>query len=163
VLTALTRKFALAADVDLGAVAAECAPTFTGADLYALAADAWTAALYRAAAVVCAGLAGRLLVVWCHTGQCACASHHADWDRASWQGRALGTRARRWQCCAAVGSVPVQAFMWDGMRASVCVVCSLCSWRAAAVGGVPWARGQAASGAVPECLSKRSMAESLGI
>ena len=51
-LTALTRKFALAADVDLGAVAAECAPTFTGADLYALAADAWTAALYRAAAVV---------------------------------------------------------------------------------------------------------------
>ncbi|KAK9832032.1 hypothetical protein WJX81_000155 [Elliptochloris bilobata] len=53
VLHALTRKFALAADVDLGAVAAECAPTFTGADLYALAADAWTAALYRSAAEVC--------------------------------------------------------------------------------------------------------------
>ena len=52
VLQALTRKFALAADVDLDAVAAECAPTFTGADLYALAADAWTAALYRVAAVV---------------------------------------------------------------------------------------------------------------
>lgn len=52
VLRALTRKFALAADVDLDAVAAECAPTFTGADLYALAADAWTAALYRVAAEV---------------------------------------------------------------------------------------------------------------
>ena len=52
VLRALTRKFALAADVDLDAVAAECAPTFTGADLYALAADAWTAALYRVTAEV---------------------------------------------------------------------------------------------------------------
>ena len=51
-LQALTRKFALAKDVDLDAVAAECAPTFTGADLYALAADAWTAALYRGAAEV---------------------------------------------------------------------------------------------------------------
>lgn len=51
-LRALTRKFALAADVDLGAVAAECAPTFTGADLYALAADAWTSALYRTAGMV---------------------------------------------------------------------------------------------------------------
>ena len=78
VLTALTRKFALAADVDLGAVAAECAPTFTGADLYALAADAWTAALYRAAAVVRPGLAGGLSAMQCCAGRCACASRHAD-------------------------------------------------------------------------------------
>lgn len=47
VLRALTRKFQLADDVDLAAVARECAVTFTGADLYALAADAWTCALKR--------------------------------------------------------------------------------------------------------------------
>ncbi|KAK9789367.1 hypothetical protein WJX73_003724 [Symbiochloris irregularis] len=50
VLQALTRKFALAPDVDLAAVARECAVTFTGADLYALAADAWMLALKRTAA-----------------------------------------------------------------------------------------------------------------
>ena len=47
VLTALTRKFKLAPTVDLDAVARECAPTYTGADLYALCADAWMAGLKR--------------------------------------------------------------------------------------------------------------------
>jgi len=41
VLKALTRKFALSPDVDLDAVAALCPDTYTGADLYALCADAW--------------------------------------------------------------------------------------------------------------------------
>ncbi|CAK0786225.1 hypothetical protein CVIRNUC_009438 [Coccomyxa viridis] len=47
VLHALTRKFKLAPSVDLDAVARECAPTYTGADLYALCADAWMAGLKR--------------------------------------------------------------------------------------------------------------------
>lgn len=47
VLAALTRKFRLAPDVDLRAVARECVVTFTGADLYALAADAWLTGLKR--------------------------------------------------------------------------------------------------------------------
>lgn len=47
VLQALTRKFSLSQHVGLGAVARECGPTFTGADLYALCADAWMAALKR--------------------------------------------------------------------------------------------------------------------
>ena len=47
VLRALTRKFKLAPSVDLDAVARECAPTYTGADLYALCADAWMAGLKR--------------------------------------------------------------------------------------------------------------------
>ena len=47
VLQALTRKFLLEPDVDLAAVARECMATFTGADLYALAADAWMNALKR--------------------------------------------------------------------------------------------------------------------
>ena len=38
--------------MDLDAVARECAPTFTGADLYALCADAWMAALKRTMALV---------------------------------------------------------------------------------------------------------------
>ena len=47
VLQALTRKFRLSKHVDLKSVARECAPTYTGADLYALCADAWMAALKR--------------------------------------------------------------------------------------------------------------------
>ncbi|KAK9918621.1 hypothetical protein WJX75_005422 [Coccomyxa subellipsoidea] len=50
VLHALTRKFRLSKDVDLQSVAQECAPTYTGADLYALCADAWMAALKRSVA-----------------------------------------------------------------------------------------------------------------
>ena len=41
VLRALTRKFELAPDVELGAIAARCPKHLTGADLYALCADAW--------------------------------------------------------------------------------------------------------------------------
>ena len=52
VLHALTRKFKLASSVDLDAVARECAPTYTGADLYALCADAWMAGLKRLVAEV---------------------------------------------------------------------------------------------------------------
>jgi len=48
VLQALTRKFRLAADVELMAVAAACPPRFTGADMYALCSDAWTRAMRRA-------------------------------------------------------------------------------------------------------------------
>lgn len=48
VLTALTRRFSLAHDTDMTAVAAACHPRFTGADIYGLAADAWMAALRRA-------------------------------------------------------------------------------------------------------------------
>ncbi|MEW5309480.1 MAG: hypothetical protein WDW38_001368 [Sanguina aurantia] len=45
VLQALTRKFDLARDVDLTAVSEACPVTLTGADLYALCADAWMGAL----------------------------------------------------------------------------------------------------------------------
>ena len=51
-LRALTRKFKLAPSVDLDAVARECVPTYTGADLYALCADAWMAGLKRLVAEV---------------------------------------------------------------------------------------------------------------
>lgn len=47
VLHALTRKFRLLGDVDLGAVAAACPARFTGADMYALSADAWMVAFRR--------------------------------------------------------------------------------------------------------------------
>jgi SpoVK/Ycf46/Vps4 family AAA+-type ATPase len=43
----LTRKFKLAADVDLAAISRACPKTLSGADLYALAADAWMVALKR--------------------------------------------------------------------------------------------------------------------
>ncbi len=46
-LQALTRKFHLEPDVELAQVAAACPPTLTGADLYALCADAWMVALKR--------------------------------------------------------------------------------------------------------------------
>lgn len=44
---ALARKFVLSADVDLGEVARHCPTTLSGADLYALCADAWMEALKR--------------------------------------------------------------------------------------------------------------------
>jgi peroxin-6 len=47
VLTALTRKMTLAPDVDLAAIASRCPDTYTGADLYAVCADAWTRAAQR--------------------------------------------------------------------------------------------------------------------
>ncbi|GIM02538.1 hypothetical protein Vretimale_7353, partial [Volvox reticuliferus] len=47
VLKALTRKFQLADDVDLQSLASACPATLTGADLYALCADAWMTALQR--------------------------------------------------------------------------------------------------------------------
>lgn len=47
VLKALTRKFRLGVGVDLAAVALAAPGLATGADLYALAADAWTVALRR--------------------------------------------------------------------------------------------------------------------
>jgi hypothetical protein len=58
VLLALTRKFNLRADVDLAAVAAACVPRLTGADLYALASDAWMSALKRRIAGGRGGRAG---------------------------------------------------------------------------------------------------------
>ena len=50
VLAALTRKMTLAPGVDLAALAAALPPRLTGADLYGVAADAWTTALKRRAA-----------------------------------------------------------------------------------------------------------------
>ena len=50
VLHALTRKFRLRGDVDLGAIAAACPARFTGADMYALSADAWMVAFRRGVA-----------------------------------------------------------------------------------------------------------------
>lgn len=47
VLTALTRKFRKSSDVQLLPVAAACPSTASGADMYGLAADAWTIALRR--------------------------------------------------------------------------------------------------------------------
>lgn len=47
VLKALTRKFKLHEDVSLYDVAAKCLPNFTGADMYALCADAWFTAAKR--------------------------------------------------------------------------------------------------------------------
>ncbi|OAY74954.1 Peroxisome biogenesis protein 6 [Ananas comosus] len=47
VLKALTRKFQLHEDVSLLSVAKKCPPNFTGADMYALCADAWFHAAKR--------------------------------------------------------------------------------------------------------------------
>lgn len=47
ILRAITRKFQLAADVDLADVAKSCLANFTGADLYALCSDAMLGALRR--------------------------------------------------------------------------------------------------------------------
>ena len=43
----MTRKFSLGVDVDLALTSRKCAPQLTGADLYALCADAWMEALKR--------------------------------------------------------------------------------------------------------------------
>ena len=51
VLRALTRKFTLAADVDLADLARRCPLQLTGADMYALCADAWMNGLKRLVAV----------------------------------------------------------------------------------------------------------------
>ena len=47
VLEALTRRFQLAPDVSLPEVARRCPGRYTGADLYALCADAWMRAVKR--------------------------------------------------------------------------------------------------------------------
>ncbi|CAL5193309.1 unnamed protein product [Lathyrus oleraceus] len=47
VLKALTRKFKLHEDVSLYSIAKKCPPNFTGADMYALCADAWFRAAKR--------------------------------------------------------------------------------------------------------------------
>jgi peroxin-6 len=47
VLEALTRRFHLAPGVDLPGLARRCPPRYTGADLYALCADAWMRAVKR--------------------------------------------------------------------------------------------------------------------
>uniref|UniRef100_A0A061QL16 Peroxisomal ATPase PEX6 n=1 Tax=Tetraselmis sp. GSL018 TaxID=582737 RepID=A0A061QL16_9CHLO len=47
VLQALTHRFCLDPGLDLMEVAGRCPPQFTGADLYALCSDAWTAAMRR--------------------------------------------------------------------------------------------------------------------
>ncbi|KAI4303352.1 hypothetical protein MLD38_038996 [Melastoma candidum] len=47
VLRALTRKFKLHEDVSLFSIAKRCPPNFTGADMYALCADAWFHAAKR--------------------------------------------------------------------------------------------------------------------
>ncbi|KAM1755947.1 hypothetical protein ACFX12_008217 [Malus domestica] len=49
VLKALTRKFKLHQDVPLYSIAKRCPPNFTGADMYALCADAWFNAAKRKA------------------------------------------------------------------------------------------------------------------
>ncbi|GMH02640.1 hypothetical protein Nepgr_004479 [Nepenthes gracilis] len=49
VLKALTRKFLLHEDVSLHSIAKRCPPNFTGADMYALCADAWFYAAKRKA------------------------------------------------------------------------------------------------------------------
>lgn len=57
VLEALTRKFRLATDVNLRFIAQKCAATYTGADLYALCADAWLQAAKRHMAAQAGGAA----------------------------------------------------------------------------------------------------------
>ncbi|GMI73773.1 peroxin 6 [Hibiscus trionum] len=47
VLKALTRKFILHEDISLNLIAKRCPPNFTGADMYALCADAWFHAAKR--------------------------------------------------------------------------------------------------------------------
>lgn len=51
VLKALTRKFKLHEDVSLYEIALKCPPNFTGADMYALCADAWFHAAKRRVSV----------------------------------------------------------------------------------------------------------------
>ncbi|KAH9329780.1 hypothetical protein KI387_001888, partial [Taxus chinensis] len=51
ILGALTRKFKLHENVSLSAIAKRCPPNFTGADTYALCADAWLQAVKRKVSV----------------------------------------------------------------------------------------------------------------
>ena len=53
-LRALTRKMALDPSADLSRLASTCSPYLTGADLYALCADAWQRAALRAVAPLAA-------------------------------------------------------------------------------------------------------------
>ncbi|VFQ82114.1 unnamed protein product [Cuscuta campestris] len=53
VLKALTRKFKMSEDVSLLSIAEKCPPNFTGADMYALCADAWFHAAKRKALATC--------------------------------------------------------------------------------------------------------------
>lgn len=52
VLRALTRKFKLHQDVSLYSIANKCPQNFTGADMYALCADAWFHAAKRKVSLV---------------------------------------------------------------------------------------------------------------
>ncbi|KAI8559253.1 hypothetical protein RHMOL_Rhmol04G0158200 [Rhododendron molle] len=58
VLKALTRKFQLREDVSLYSIAKKCPPNFTGADMYALCADAWFHAAKHKVLDPCLDLAG---------------------------------------------------------------------------------------------------------
>ena len=66
VLAALTRKFRLHENVSLYSVAKKCPPTFTGADMYALCADAWFHAakrqVHKSFSIFCGHL--KFLLVW---------------------------------------------------------------------------------------------------
>lgn len=57
ILKAITRKFNLSPDVDLGALAMKCPAILTGADLYALSSDAMLSALRRQIDQLEAGIA----------------------------------------------------------------------------------------------------------
>ena len=52
ILEALTRKFRLSPDLDLGAVARQCPFNYTGADFYALCSDAMLKAMSRTALAI---------------------------------------------------------------------------------------------------------------
>ncbi|KAE9464038.1 hypothetical protein C3L33_04054, partial [Rhododendron williamsianum] len=58
VLKSLTRKFQLREDVSLYSIAKKCPPNFTGADMYALCADAWFHAAKRKVLDPCLDSAG---------------------------------------------------------------------------------------------------------
>lgn len=64
VLKALTRKFQLREDVSLYSIAKKCPPNFTGADMYALCADAWFHAAKRKVSPVSAVV--ELYLQGCH-------------------------------------------------------------------------------------------------
>ena len=70
VLQALTRKFVMEGDIDLGIIAQKCPPTFTGADMYALSSDAWMTALKRTVAQVRLSLWFVVLIAFKH--DCSC-------------------------------------------------------------------------------------------
>ena len=68
VLKALTRKFKLHQDISLYSIAKKCPPNFTGADMYALCADAWFNAAKRKVSLLISILGALILVKliwWC--------------------------------------------------------------------------------------------------